>query len=197
MEAVGTFFLVLIIALTGNPLAIGLGLAMLVYMGAHVSGAQYNPAVSLGLFIIGKLKSEELFKYVLSQMSGAFVACILASIISGKPFVVAPDANVFMAIPYLAEALFTFLLVSVVFHVAVDEKAKGNSYFGLAIGLAVLAGAFAVGSISGGAFNPAVGVAPVLVDPANITSNASKLLLYTVGPCIGSVAAAIFYKMKA
>ena len=77
IELIGSVFLVLIIGLTENPIAIGLGLAVLVYMGAHISGAHYNPVVTLAMYINDQIDLKESGKYIASQLTGSVVACLL------------------------------------------------------------------------------------------------------------------------
>ncbi len=162
-EFIGTFFLVLTIGCTvvGTasgvipPLAIGLALMAVVYAGGHISGAHYNPAVTLGVWIRGELSTKDLLPYWLSQTAGALIAAVTVGYLKGNP-TVAPLVLTTVGPALLAEFLFTFALVFVVLSVATVKATAGNSYFGLAIGATVLAGAFAVGGISGGAFNPAV-----------------------------------------
>lgn len=196
MEVVGTFFLVLVVALTGNPMAIAGTLAAMIYIGAHVSGGQYNPAVSIGLSVANKQSWDKTLRYILAQLGGALFAVYVASLLDGKLLSVAPADGVMLYQAIIAEALFTFALVTAVFHAAVSKQAEGNSYFGLAIGLTVLAGAYSVGTFSGGAFNPAVGLAPHIVGvlmgkPLVI----EHVLLYIIGPVLGGVLAAQFYDL--
>lgn len=160
VEFIGTMFLVLTIGLAvanaGSmaPLAIGAVLMVMVYAGGHISGAHYNPAVSLGLWTVGKLPTSELIKYRISQVIGAIIAAwLVTSLVDRWPHTIltAPTLSIF-----LAELLFTFALVWVVLNVATTKAADKTSYYGLAIWFTVMAGAYAVGSISGWAFNPAV-----------------------------------------
>jgi aquaporin Z len=98
----------------------------------------------------------------------------------------------------LIEILFTFALCLVVLNTATSSGTKGNSFFGLAIGFTVMVGAYAGGAISGGAFNPAVGIGPNLVkglmggDPAAM----SNIVLHVAGPLAGGILAAIVFKMQ-
>jgi aquaporin Z len=194
VEFLGTFFLVLIIAMTGNPLAIGIGLAALVYMGGYISGANYNPAVTLALWINKKHTTKTALIYMASQLLGAFTAAAVYFTISSTFFVPQPAAAVSLTSAILVEILFTFLLASVVLHVAVSDKTKGNDYFGLAIGATVMAAAFAGGAISGGAYNPAVGIGPLLFDVKNIASYSTNILLYLFAPLTGAALAGILFK---
>ena len=194
VEFVGTFFLVFTVALTGNPIAIGFVLVAMVYMGGYISGAHYNPAVTFGLLVSGNIKWEEAKKYMAAQLFGGFVAAGIYSLVQKNFFVPTPGENVSMFSAFVIEVLFTFALVSVVHHVAVSPKVKGNQYYGLAIGMTLLAAAFAGGPISGGAFNPAVGVSPLVYDIASVTSHVSSILLYSAGPLLGGALAGWVYK---
>ena len=167
-EFIGTFFLVLTIGLTVTqgsqfaPLAIGAGLMVMVYMGGHISGAHYNPAVSLAVLMRGALPSADFIPYVAAQVAGATVAALIVNVITGQTFAPAPAVTATTTAALLVEVLFTFALALVVLNVATSKKTEGNSYYGLAIGLTVMTGAFAGGGISGGAFNPAVGLGPTI-----------------------------------
>jgi aquaporin Z len=92
--------------------------------------------------------------------------------------------------------LFTFALALVVLNVATSRHTKGNSYYGLAIGFTVMAGAFAGGGISGGAFNPAVGTGPTIVRALMGDGTWSALWLYLVGPFAGGALAAMVFKIQ-
>jgi len=202
-EAIGTFFLVLTIGLCVGqnvamaPVAIGFALMVMVYAGGPISGAHYNPAVSLALMMRGALPSNHLLPYWGSQLAGALVAAFAVKQFMGFPLHVAPpiDSSLLRAIS--AEVLFTFALAYVVLHVATVKSAAGNSYFGLAIGGTVMAGAFAVGGISGGAFNPAVGLGPALFELAAGKGPSSMAwIVYSVGPLLGAALAATVFKIQ-
>ncbi len=194
-EFIGTFFLVLTIGLTvlnpnsSNafaPLAIGSILAMMIYAGGHVSGAHYNPAVSLAVYLRGKLSLQDLGLYFVFQVLAAVAAAYTVIFLKGG------HGNAPMALSYsaiLAEFLFTFALCFVVLNVATAKETEGNSYFGLAIGFTVLAGAYAVGAISSGAFNPAVAVGSAIM---NMTTW-SDIWKFFVGNFAGAIAAAFVF----
>jgi aquaporin Z len=195
MEFIGTFFLVLVVALTGNPIAIGAVLMVMIYMGGNVSGGHFNPSVSLGVFLRGKMSGKDFVMYNIFQLIGAIAATLVYFSLSTRPFVPAPAPDVTFVKAIVAEAIFTFALVSVVLNTATTKKAAGNSYFGLAIGFTVLAGAFAVGPISGGAFNPAVGIGPNIVDIFRGGINyGMNILTYIIGPELGGILAAIVFR---
>ena len=180
-ESIGTFFLVLTIGCTVilsadatkgiiPPLAIGSALMVMVYAGGHLSGGHYNPAVTLAATIRGRHPKGEVVPYWIAQILGALLAAAAATFLTGGVSkAAAPPADVTKAL--LAEFLFTFALAYVVLNAATAKANAGNSFYGLAIGFSVLTGAFAVGSISGGAFNPAVAIGAAmmgLMDKASI-----------------------------
>ena len=196
-EFTGTFFLVLTIGLTvlgGTPLAplaIGASLMVMVYMGGHVSGGHYNPAVSLAVLLRGKMASiGEFVGYVVSQCVGAVVAALVVYAILGRTFAPAPAPTASITGAFLVELLYTFALALVVLNSAASAKTHGNSFYGIAIGFTVVVAAFAGGPISGGAFNPAVGVGPVLVDTLLGGGSLENLWLYLVAPLAGGALAA-------
>jgi aquaporin Z len=201
-EFIGTFFLVLIIALAvvGSvplaPIAIGFGLAVLVYMGGHVSGAHYNPAVSTAALMRGKMPASDYVPYLVAQVLGGIAGAALGQVITGESFAPAPAMGIGILVPLLVEVLFTFLLVLVVLNTATHRDTQGNSYYGLAIGATVMVGAFVGGGISGGAFNPAVGIGPILVHAVTGGGGFGNLWLYIAGPIIGAVLAAIVFKVQ-
>lgn len=201
-ELIGTFFLVLTIGLvvgSGTPLgpvAIGAVLMVMVYMGGHISGAHYNPAVTLGIWMRGGIETEDVAKYMIFQLTGAVLAAIVSYYLIGSTFAPAPGPGVELLPALLAEFLFTFALVLVVLNVATSDATSGNSYFGLAIGFTVMAGAFAVGDISGGAFNPAVGMGPIIVDIVFGSGSFGDGWIFLVGPFAGGAAAAVIFKMQ-
>jgi aquaporin Z len=171
---------------------------VMVYMGGHISGAHYNPAVTLAVLMRGKISGKEAGVYMLTQILAGFVAALCFYLIWGKGFGPAPDSEINVLKPLFTEGIFTFALVSVVLNVATNPKTSGNSYYGLAIGFTVFAAAVAGGSISGGAFNPAVAIGPLVVNEfmGNCGCDAiSDVWIYLVGPFAGGAAAAIGYKM--
>ena len=198
IEFLGTFFLVLIIGLSQNPVPIGLGLAVLVYMGAHISGAHYNPVVSLAMLINDQIELKEFSFYLASQLLGSVVATYFIMLL-GNDFEVISNTNDISSF-FVAEILFTFLLVFVILNVALNKNLEGNQFYGLAIGLTVTAGAFTVGNISGAVFNPAVSFGPSLfsfIDPQVVGANISSsdfFIYYLISGIIGSVIASYLYK---
>jgi len=201
-EFIGTFFLVLTVCLTaptGNPLAaiaIGATLMVMVYMGGHVSGGHYNPAVSLAAALRGVLPIGRLLPYWIVQVLAAVIAAFAAQFALGKPFACAPASGVGAGQALLIEFLFTFALSLVVLSAATSKKTEGNSFYGLAIGCTLAAGVIAGGGISGGAFNPAVGLGPIVVNALTAGGSFSNAWLYIVGPLLGGVVAALVFKTQ-
>ncbi len=201
-EFIGTFFLTLTVCLmvTGEQpiaaLGIGGALMVMVYMGGHVSGAHYNPAVSFALLLRKKFPSSDFAPYVIAQLLGATAAAWASYLMLGKTFNLAPATGVSAFTAVLVEALFTFALALTVLNVACSEKTKGNSYYGLAIGFAIVFAAFAGGWISGGAFNPAVGTGPIAINAIFGGGSWGNLWIYYVGPLLGGAVAAVVFGIQ-
>jgi aquaporin Z len=195
-EFIGTFFLVLTIGTTViagapgviPPLAIGAALLVMVFAGGHVSGAHYNPAVTLGVWMRGRLAAKDVVPYMIFQIVGAVLAAAVVGYLKSGAAVKALTPAVGPAI--VAEFLFTFALVYVVINVTTAKGTSGNSFYGLAIGMTVMTGAFAVGDISGGVFNPAVALG---ISAMGIASW-SSLWLYLVAEFLGGAAASLTFK---
>jgi aquaporin Z len=174
-EFIGTFFLVLTVGMTvidpgaGSlaPLAIGSALMIMVYAGGHVSGGHYNPAVTTAVWLRGRCPASDVPGYMISQLLGGGAAALLVIYLKGNPLVAPKEISVFPALT--AELVGTFALAYVVLNVATAKATSGNSYYGLAIGFTVTVMAFALGGISGGAFNPAVAVGITVMHLAKAT----------------------------
>jgi aquaporin Z len=199
-EAIGTFFLVLAIGLAVNvdptvaPLAIGLTLTVMVYANGHISGAHFNPAVTVAAWMRGALPAREVGPYWAAQCTGALMGCFLTYKFTGIPVHVAPGEGVSLIKAITGEAIMTFGLAYVILNVATSKATSGNSYYGLAIGGTVAAGAYIMGGISGGAFNPAVGIAPAIFSMLIGRDAVPQAWIYLLGPVLGAAAAAIAYK---
>jgi aquaporin Z len=196
-EFIGTFFLVLTIGCTvyGGapgvipPIAIGAVLMVMVYAGGHLSGAHYNPAITVAVYLRGRCPASDIVPYMGAQLAGAGLAAVSALMLLGKPAGPGgPLQSVSAAL--LAEFLFTFALAWVVLNVATSKDNNGNSFYGLAIGMTVMTGAFAVGHISGGVFNPAVAVGISIMGLAGW----SNFWVYLLGTFGGAVLAALVFK---
>ncbi len=196
VELIGTFFLVLTVGCTvigGGagvipPLAIGAALMVMIFAGGHVSGAHYNPAVTLAVWLRGKCDAKDVGPYMISQIIGASLAAGCVKYLRAGAAVVPLNPAIGPAL--LAEVLFTFALCFVVLNVATSKGTAGNSFYGLAIGMTVMTGAFAVGDISGGAFNPAVaiGISEMGLSPW------SNIWIYLLANFAGGALAAMVFK---
>lgn len=163
VEAIGTFFLALTVVgavLTGStftPLAAGIILMTMIYAGGHISGGHYNPAVTMAVLVRGRITVSRAVGYWIAQALAGVVAGVVGRAIVNPAAVhtLRPSGHGLTAAA-LAELLFTFALAYVVLNVATSKDHPNNGFYGLAIGLTVTAGAFALGGISGGSFNPAV-----------------------------------------
>lgn len=197
VEFIGTFFLVATIGFTVlepgagamAPVAIGSVLMVMVYAGGHVSGAHYNPAVTLAVWMRGRCRVEDVFPYMAAQLLGSGAAAAVVLFMKRNAAVQAANPDILPAL--LAEFLFTFALCFVILNVATASKTSGNSYFGLAIGFTVLGGAYAVGGISGGAFNPAVAMGITLWG----LSSLGHIWIFLVANFAGGAVAAVAFRV--
>jgi len=181
MELIGTFFLTVAVSFTGNPLAIGLMLMAMIYLGFSISGAHYNPAVSFALWLKGKMDTDEMVFYILSQIAGALLAGLLFFSVSGDVYspIIAPGVPTGVA--GVVEVLLTFVLISVIL-TGLHQKSKVE-HFALMVGLALTAIAYV-----GGMFNPAIALGSM---GANLIAqrtlgDVQDLLVYIIAPCIGA-----------
>ena len=194
-EFIGTFFLVLTIGCTVipgaagviPPLAIGAALMVMIFAGGHVSGAHFNPAVTLAVFIRGRCDAKDVIPYWIAQIVAAIAAASTAVFLVGKSGTPMKIANVPAA--FVAEFLFTFALAYVVLNSATAKGTSGNSFYGLAIGMTVMVGAFSVGGISGGAFNPAVAVGAAVMKLQSF----ANIWIHIVADLAGGFVAAIAF----
>lgn len=199
VEFIGTFFLVLTIGLNVigaspetvvfAPIAIGTVLAVMIFAGGHVSGGHFNPAVTLAAYLRGRCPAKDVPGYWIVQVAGGVIAGVAACWLKGCPALTPGEIQTGPAL--LAEFLFTFALAYTVLNVATAKGTAGNSFYGWAIGSTVLVGAYSVGAISGGAFNPAVAVALCSMKLAAW----SNLWIYLVANLAGGAVAAVVFKI--
>ena len=196
VEFIGTFFLVFTVGMcvikpdAGSfaPLAIGAALMVMVYAGGHISGGHFNPAVTIAVWVRGKCPGADVPGYIASQAVAAFAAAVAALFLKGNPEVTPMDLKVGPAL--MAEFLGTFALCWVVLNTATAKTTAGNSNYGLAIGFTVIVMAYAVGGISGGAFNPAVAVGITVMHLVKATN----LWIHLVADFGGGITAALAFK---
>ena len=190
VEFIGAFFLVFTVGMATRsagalaPLAAGLALMVMVFAGGHISGGHYNPAVSTAVMVRGKLSPRDWLAYVVTQL---IAGCAAAGVIAALGYSFAtPTHTAGIGAMLVAEFLFAFALCYVVLNVATARGTEGNSFYGLAIGLTIATGAFAVGPISGGAFNPAVALGATLMG----LFTWSHIWIYFVAEFLGGAVAA-------
>lgn len=195
VEFIGTFFLVFTVGMSVRsgaplaPLAIGASLMVMIFAGGHVSGAHFNPAVTLAVFIRGKIEAKDFIPYWVAQLlAGAVAALVVTFLFEGKP---AGGPALHGTVPsVIVEFLFTFALAWVVLNTATHKGTAGNSFYGAAIGMTVMTGAVAVGGVSGGAFNPAVGLGVFAMG----LESAKQLAVYVVSDLAGAAVAALAFR---
>ena len=197
VEGIGTFFLVftigqVVIGVEGPaaalaPLAIGSALMVMIYAGGHISGGHFNPAVTLAVWMRGRARAAEVLPYWVAQIAGAVLAAPTVRYL--KAGAVTTPGTPEPGPALLAEFLFTFALCYVVLNVATARGTEGNSNYGLAIGFTVLVGAYAVGGVSGGAFNPAVAIGITAMGISALQS----LWIFLVANLAGGAAAGLLF----
>ena len=199
-EAIGTFVLVLTMGLARvqldvpAPLAVGMVLMAIVYAGYHISGAHYNPAVTVAVWLRGALPAREIAPYIGAQLVGALLASVFVQYFNGFPIHLSPADGVTALKALTGEAIVVFVLVYVILNVATHPATASNHYYGLAIGGTVMGGSFAMSGITGGAFNPAVGLMPALFEILLGGVPTPMTWVYLVGPMLGGVGAALAFK---
>jgi aquaporin Z len=198
-EFVGTFiflFTISLAAVNGSPIApiaIGAALMVMVYMGGHRSGGHYNPAVSFGFFLQKKLSPIDFVAYVVAQVVAGIVAFGLGWYITGKGVAIVPGDGYDATKALIVETIFTFALVLVVMNTAASKKTEGNSFYGLAIGFTIVIAAIAGGPVSGGAFNPAIGIGATVINGALGHGSFSSIWIPIVGPLLGGAIASFLW----
>jgi aquaporin Z len=195
VEFIGTFFLVFTVGLAVRqnaalaPLAIGSVLMVMIFAGGHISGGHFNPAVTLAAFLRGRCERRDVIPYWVAQFVAGLVAAGLVNLVLGGRI---PGAGVLRPTynSFIVEFLFTFALCWVVLNVATSKGTMGNSFYGLAIGFTVMVGAVTVGGISGGAFNPAVGLGVFTMGMESL----KQFGVYLISEFAGAAVAAVAYR---
>ena len=196
-EFIGTFFLSLTIctaAVYGSagdyaPFGIAATLLVMIYAGGHISGAHYNPAVTVSIYLRGACEKDEVLPYIASQVIAAISAAIVVESLL-FPDALSPEMADLGTDAVVAELLFTFALAYVILNVATTESTSGNGYYGAAIALVVLAGAITVGSISLASFNPAVTSALIVSGKLALADS----WMHFVPQFVGAIMATYVYK---
>lgn len=207
VEFIGVFFLVMSVGFNqGNPLAplaIGSTLMVMIFMGGHISGAHFNPAVTLGVRLTGRdhITNIPAVIYISVQLIAGLAASLIVWGCAGYTFAPTPGFKpngdrVNLGVAFILEFFWTFALVSVMLNCATTKSQTSNSFFGLAIGFTVVSGAWSVGHISGGAFNPAVATGPLILHSIVTKFNHFQYIwIYWLGDFLGSIVAAIIFRV--
>jgi len=197
IEFIGTFFLFFGIGSTAAsgidpavaPIAVGTLLAAVIYAGGHISAAHFNPAVTVAFYLCGRTRAQEVFPYIASQLLAAAIGALCVFLVHSPQELA--QASVSAGPSLLAEFLFTFALVFVILNVAAAKALEGNGFYGIAIAMVVVGGAYAVGSVSAAVFNPAVALGGMLLGILPW----SALWIYLVANLGGAVVAAIVFRI--
>lgn len=206
-EFIGTFFLlftgtgaIIVNNLSNNALGhmgiaftFGFIIVIMIYATGHISGAHFNPAVTIAFAVVRRFRTKDILPYILSQLSGAICASALLKLLLGDvgnmgcttPSM--PIGHSQILVSFIVEFVFTFCLMFVIMSVATDSRAEG-SFAGLAIGLTVFVGAAVAGPISGGSFNPARSLAPAI-----ISGQFNSIWIYILSPILGAITASLGY----
>ncbi|HEY8966396.1 MAG TPA: aquaporin [Candidatus Methylacidiphilales bacterium] len=202
-EAIGTFALTFvgIGAISNQPLggdllmialAYGLTVAVFASATAAISGGQLNPAITLGVWLAGKIRGPEALRYWIAQLTGAVLAGLAARYVFGDVAVMkgTPSLQVTWFQGFLLEALTTFFLVFVVFGTMLDPRAPRLG--GLAVGLTAALGVLVAFPLTGGAMNPARAFGPFAVLGSwHVGAAVREHLVYWLGPLTGGAAGGI------
>jgi aquaporin Z len=194
VEFLGTFFIVMTICMMEGggmgqfaPIAAGGMLLALMYSSFHISGGHFNPAVSVAIYLRGKLNSGDLLPYIVSQFIGGTLAAMLAGFLLNSTGSATPSPKALEIVPsIIAELLGTLLFVYVFLNLTTIKKTSGNIYYGVTLGFTFMAVMYAFGTISGGAFNPAIGLG---ITMANLTSW-ETIWVFPLANFVGGVLAA-------
>ena len=196
-EFIGTFVLIFIgcgaimtneisgdIGHVGISLAFGIAVLIMIYSVGNVSGAHFNPAVTIAFYFVNKLDKKMVLPYICSQLSGALTASLLLKFIynvEGNLF--GTNTSVGIGRTFLLEVIFTFILMVVILNVSTGYKEKGIMA-GVAVGFTVFICALVCGPLTGASLNPARSIAPALV-----SLELTNVWVYIVAPIVGAVLA--------
>lgn len=216
-EGIGTFAFVLTVALVEvnnvqargqkdtnmTCLPIGMMLMCMVFTFGYISGGHFNPAVTIAVALSRKIDMKRAIGYIIAQCGAAFGAGIVAMIIQGNNDIVVPKVSTAANGTYVlsssmfAELIYTFALATVILNVAYSVQ-KGNFFYGFAIGMTITAGAASAGSISGGAFNPALATGlQFAVCMTGKCEAVQTFWLYWVAPVFGACVSALLFSQMA
>ncbi len=189
VEAVGTFFLSIAVMLTGDPMAIGLMLMAMIYVGEHVSGGFFNPAVTTAIWLRGALPSRHFVGYIVAQCAGALLAGGAFYALARHAYVARLPEHVPALVALLPEVLMTFVFCSVILVVATTDTFKTHGLGGVVIGLTLTALAY-----YNGLYNPAIAFASLVgsLMAGDAAAMGTNLVAHIAGPLIAALLAALW-----
>jgi aquaporin Z len=191
VELVGTFFLTLAVGLTADPMAIGLMIMAMIYMGGHISGGYFNPAVTIAGWLRGALGKEHVIPYVLAQATGAIASGIVIYTMADNWLIIRLPMGISAWAGMVPEILMTFVLCAVILVVATTDRYKASGIAGLIVG-------FTLTSIAtiGGLFNPAIGLASMLFGfiEGDMLAVGHNCVAHVIGPVLGALAAVSWFQ---
>lgn len=197
-EFAGTFFLVLTVGivaatLQGYPgaMIICIVLSVLIFAGAGISGAHYNPAVTLACLLNKRLGRGAAAGYIIAQCTGAIAAAFVVAFFIGNKLPVAASALPGNTKALLAELSGTFILIYVGLNASTAKGRKGNMFYGLSVGLTVLVMIYAIGAISGSILNPALAIGMSIMKFTSFTD----IWIYMIGCFSAGILGAIVYRL--
>ena len=164
VEALGTFFLVLAVTMTSNPLAIGLMFMAMIYVTLHLSGGHFNPAITLAIWVRSGLGKRSLWGYWIAQLVGACVAIGFFMATTGQRFLPHPAYDTDLWKTFSIEYLATFVLCLVVLSLLLHEKMRNHEIYGLVVGLTLTGLLFIAAPVSSAVLNPAIALGAVICD---------------------------------
>lgn len=187
VEFIGTFFLCLVASLPHTDWAMAGTLTALTYAVFHISGAHFNPAITVAVFLRGKISQAEGIRYLIAQAVAAIAAVLIAMVWYSKGATTNSITTKLFFQSLIGESLGVFALAFVYLSVTSSKSSEGNSFYGFAIGLVFLA----MGSTFGAVLNPSVAISQVLLQNAH----AAALVTSLVGSAIGAFGAAFVYNL--
>ncbi len=200
-EAVGTMLLTLVacgiavtsgVDLVATSLAFGLVIVAAAYSIGNVSGCHINPAVSIALFVSGKMSLKECIRYIIAQVIGAFVGSLLLALVLGGFKSLGANGlvgNTTVCIAIVVEVILTFIFTTTI--LGVTDKKENGHVTGIVIGLSlVLVHLFGL-PFTGTSVNPARSLAPAVLQGGSALCN---VWIFIVSPIVGAVLAGLFYR---
>lgn len=194
-ELTGTLLLTFAVAYLADPLTAGLILAAAVYIGSDLSGAHFNPAVSLAAWLNRKIDSTQFLLYLTAQLTGASVAAIAYWKFSGLALAMEPSASTGTPEFLTIEILFSFLFVLMFLFMMYPDRVRKNHIFGLMIGLTFAGGLMISEPVTGSALNPALAAGFAVADYLNQGYSYYFLLIHFFAPLAGGLIAAYIHRM--